>query len=64
MSAKYICDGCGAEAKATYGIHGDAFKPRDWYERSDPYKPQHACSRQCIEKVAKETGKTDVVLPI
>lgn len=62
---KYICDGCGKEQPGSF--YKDArriFKPSDWFERADEDGEQHACSRECIVKVAKTFGKTDVVLPL
>jgi hypothetical protein len=43
---------------------GAAFKPRDWFSRSDDDGTQVACSRECIDKIAEKTGKTRVILPI
>lgn len=63
MAAKFICDGCGLEMPATYGPDGRAYKPDAWYQRSDQEGPQHACSRDCIAKVAATTGKTGLVAP-
>ena len=63
MAVKFVCDGCGKEGEATYGVTGDAFKPRAWFQRSDKEGAQHACSRDCVEKVAEATGKTSVVAP-
>jgi hypothetical protein len=64
MAAKFICDGCGKEAPATYGVTGQAFHPPSWFQRSDDDGPQHACCRKCIDKIAAETGKTRVILPV
>ena len=58
-----ICDGCGEQLPAMSNGH-DWFKPRSWYERSDKDGIQIACSRECIEKIAERTGKTDVILPV
>lgn len=63
MACKYICDGCGKEAPALTNGH-DYFKPHDWFKRSDNDGPQIACSRACIEKISKQSGKTAVVAPI
>ena len=65
MAAKFICDGCGKEAPAEYVRNGGPgwFKPRSWFQRQDEDGPQDACSRECVEKIAKESGKTGVVLP-
>lgn len=63
MACEYICDGCGKRVKATHnGLRW--LKPPSWFQRSDEDGPQDACSRECIEKIAKESGKTGVVLPI
>jgi hypothetical protein len=64
MAAIWVCDGCGKQEPAkTYGNH-TLGKPHDWFERSDEDGVQSACSRECIEKIAANTGKTDLVLPI
>ena len=63
MSAEIICDGCGKRAPMVTS-HGNWFKPWTWFERSDDDGIQSACSRECIEKVSKKTGKTGTVLPI
>lgn len=64
MAVEFICDGCGKKEPARYNYQHDAIKPSKWYERGDEEGVQHACSTTCIEKVAKETGKTALVLPI
>lgn len=67
MSVKYICDGCGKEEPAVFypSNHSSGFhKPELWFQRSDAEGIQVACSRECIEVIAKKTGKTAVVLPI
>lgn len=46
-----------------HGVHS-WHKPSSWYERSDEDGCQTACCRGCIDKVAKATGKTSVVMPI
>jgi hypothetical protein len=62
MAVEYICDGCGKRAPAEHnGI--DWFKPRAWFQRSDKDGIQDACSRACVETIAKKTGKTSVVAP-
>lgn len=63
MSAFVKCDGCGKEAQMEEATH-QFFKPRHWYQRSDDGGIQVACSRQCIEHVAAESGKTRLVLPV
>jgi len=61
---EYICDGCGRREPATPATEtGRWLKPRGWYERSDDDGIQTACSRECIDRIAAKTGKTDVVLP-
>lgn len=62
MACEFICDGCGKRAKAWYNGR-DYFKPARWYQRSDEDGIQDACCRECIEKVAKETKKTRVIVP-
>ncbi len=64
MACKFICDGCGKEEPAEQNHMGNWFHPRDWYERSDKDGIQTACSRGCIELIAKKSGKSPVVLPI
>lgn len=67
MSAEYICDGCGKRELAVhYGKFGGSrnwHKPEKWYQRQDEDGPQDACSRQCIDKIAEQTGKSRVILP-
>ena len=64
MACKYICDGCGKEEMAIQSPYGDFFKPKDWFQRSDKEGIQVACCRNCIDKVAENSGKTRVILPI
>lgn len=64
MAMESICDGCGKREPAEHGTSGTWHKPRQWYERSDKDGIQTACSRECIDKIAEKTGKTDLVLPI
>lgn len=63
MAAESICDACGKREPMEHNGR-DWFKPRHWYERSDEDGVQTACSRDCIQKVASKSGKTNVVLPI
>lgn len=63
MASEYICDGCGRRAPAERGP-GNWFKPRLWFQRSDDDGIQVACSRECIDKIAKASGKTRVVIPL
>ena len=60
----FVCDGCGKQEDGFFSRHGDAFKPADWYARTDDDGTQLACSRPCIDKIAKASGKTSVVLPV
>lgn len=53
------CDGCGKDSGRT----PREGKPSAWYERQDRDGVQRACSRACIDTVAKATGKTRSVLP-
>lgn len=64
MATEWICDGCGKRAPGVPGRLGTWHKPRSWYERSDDDGIQSACSRECIDKIAEQSGKTNVVLPI
>ena len=64
MAVEFICDGCKKRAPGWANRQGDWFKPSRWYQRTDDDGTQLACSRECIEKVAEETKKTSVVLPI
>ena len=65
MAVEWICDGCGKRVidRRSHNER-DWIKPEKWYQRSDKEGPQDACSRECIELIAKKTGKTSVVLPI
>lgn len=63
MAAYIVCDGCKNQAPMEWA-HGNWFKPRSWFERSDEDGIQSACSRECIDKVASSTGKTAVIIPI
>jgi len=60
----FICDGCGVMQQGFFGRYGQAFKPPKWFQRTDDDGTQLACSRECIDRIAKETGKSRVVLPI
>lgn len=63
MACEYICDGCGKRAPAENNRLG-YFKPHGWYQRGDKDGIQDACSRECIQKIAKKSGKTDLVAPV
>ena len=64
MAAESICDGCGKRAPMLAGRDGRWRKPRNWYERSDEDGIQTACSRECIDKIADESGKSRVILSL
>ncbi len=64
MAVKFTCDGCGREEPGFFNRFGDAFKPPDWFIRTDDDGTQVACSRRCIAKVSEKTDKTAVVAPI
>lgn len=64
MSVEYTCDGCGKKSPGVDYGRGVLTKPHNWFARGDDDGTQHACSRQCIEKISKTTGKTGAVLPI
>jgi hypothetical protein len=59
---EFTCQGCGKKEPGYYmnGWH----KPHLWFERSDGDGAQTACSRECIDVIAKKSGKTGLVLPI
>lgn len=63
MASSYTCDGCGKTAPADQGWDGWR-KPHVWFQRQDETGIQDACSRPCIDLIAKATGKTGVVLPV
>lgn len=65
MAVEFICDGCGKRERGMqYENSRDWHKPWNWFQRSDKNGIQDACSRECVEVIAKKTGKTGVVLPI
>lgn len=63
MACEYVCDGCG-ERRPAVAVGHQWVKPASWYERSDEDGIQTACSRECIKRIAEQSGKTAVVLPI
>ena len=63
MAVEFICDGCGKRAHGSFNRMGDAYKPSEWFSRSDDDGTQTACSRECIKEVAEKTDKTSVVGP-
>ena len=72
MSVQYICDGCGRIEPGTWSGHSWV-RPRvarglsggggEWWTRQDKDGQQHACSRNCIEKIASDKGVTGIVAP-
>lgn len=65
MPVEYICDGCGTRQPAVYyPATGHVGKPAHWYERSDDDGLQVACSRACIDRIAAQSGKIRVILPL
>lgn len=72
MSIQYTCDGCGNTESGTWngriwirpivarGLSGGG---GEWWERQDKDGQQHACSRDCVDKIAEEKGVTRVVFP-
>lgn len=65
MACEFICDGCGKRVPAVKQSHNWHWgKPSKWFQRVDDDGIQDACSRECIEKIAKASGKTRLVLPI
>lgn len=65
MSAKFICDGCGKEEPAVPVRGGHEWgKPWSWFQRTDKNeKPQDACSRECVAKIAEKTGERIPIAP-
>lgn len=63
MAIEFICDGCGKKEPAKRGYRGEPIKPPEWFSRIDGEGEQHACCRNCVQIVAKKTGKTQVVAP-
>ncbi|MGB0972439.1 MAG: hypothetical protein ACPGVG_15995 [Mycobacterium sp.] len=66
MSAEIKCDGCGTTAPMTWwpgNVSAGWQKPSNWFQRGDSSGIQDACSRECIQRIADESGKTSVVLP-
>lgn len=63
MACEFICDGCGKRQQVGR-FPGGWFKPSSWFERGDEDGAQVACSRECIAKIAAQTGKTGLVIPI
>lgn len=60
----FVCNGCGKQEEShDFDTWGRAIKPAGWYSRGDKDGCQLACSRDCIQTVSEETGKTSVVLP-
>ena len=57
------CQGCGRIGRMWCNDFGQWFDPRSWYSRRDDDGVQIACSRECIGKVSKASGKHDVVAP-
>ena len=66
MSATIKCDGCGKESPMVRYKGGAPgwHKPDKWYQRQDEDGIQDACSRECIQTIAEQSGKSDVVIPI
>ena len=62
--AEFVCGGCGKRERGVFAA-GRWYKPYFWFERGyDAGDVQIACSRECIEKIARKTGKTSIVKPI
>ena len=51
MTFKVVCDGCGKESAAPCGAFGKPFNPQGWYSRLHDEETQHACSRECLNKL-------------
>lgn len=59
----FYCDGCG-RFEDGYFMHGNTYKPADWFQRSDEDGTQIACSRYCIKVAAEKSGKTAIAIPL
>ena len=61
------CDGCGKDSGNEIDESKEnprtRAKPQLWYARRDSDGEQIACSRDCIDLIAKNTNKTRVILP-
>lgn len=62
MAAEYVCDGCGKRAPAEPGVYNWC-KPEEWYQRGTGNAIQDACSRECIDRIARKTGVPGIVSP-
>lgn len=51
MTFKVICDSCGKESKCPVNYRGDPINPDGWWSRVHDGKKQHACSRECLDKL-------------
>ena len=60
----FYCDGCGVKGRGINGRGCEYHKPSAWFARKDKDGVQLACSRECIDRIAKKTKKTSVVLPV
>lgn len=65
MTETVKCDGCGKDSGyvVEQGQLRAHAKPSLWYARQDEDGEQIACSRACIDIIAKNTNKTSVILP-
>lgn len=64
MSAFWKCDGCGIVRSAARSSDGRWVKPWEWFSRADEEGIQDACSRDCVDEIAKKSSKTNVILPL
>lgn len=60
MACEYICDRCGKRKPAIHDGR-DWLKPSNWYQRIDKDGLQDVCSRECVDIIVKNAGKTGVI---
>lgn len=65
MPAIAICSGCGVREPMIEGKDGIFHTPTYWYTRADEHEGiQLACSKECIKKIDRNTGKKPVIIPL
>lgn len=64
MSTIFVCDGCGKRTEPRFS----KWSPNDWFSKKEVVgmteMTYHACSRECIEVVAKKFNTSHLVLPV
>ena len=48
---KTVCNSCGKETESPVNSIGDPYNPKGWYSRLHEGKTQHACCRECCDKL-------------